>query len=210
MKRLFLLVFTLVFFLDADAQSESNFVSVELPRGVQLQLPKGWWLLGDDYNQIIQTSVEAALDLSGVRLQDGQNTNLIAANSMPRSTYAALRVDSTIPASISLGMFSTITPADVRDLEGEMRRNFQLMLPQQGLQLIEFLGTRIEKISGYPAFVTEYRRTGPKGPVWVQIIHIVTDNQDIRINLSYRESEVALWKPVIGKIRQSISISRWP
>ena len=172
MKRLFLFVFTLLFCLDSDAQSESNFVSVELPRGVQLQLPKGWWLLGDDYNQIIQSSVEAALDLSGVRLQDGQDTNLIAANSMPRSTYAAVRVDSTIPASISLGMFSTITPADVRDLEGEMRRNFQLMLPQQGLQLIEFLGTRIEKISGYPAFVTEYRRTGPKGPVWVQIIHI--------------------------------------
>jgi hypothetical protein len=159
---------------------------------------------------MIQTTVEAALDLSGIGLQDGQETNLIAANSMPRSTYAAVRVDSTIPASIKVAMFSSITPADVRELQGEMRKNLQLMLPQQGLQLIELLDTRIEKISGYPALVTEYRRTGPKGPVWVQINQIVTDSQDIRINLSYRESEVALWKPVIGKIRQSISIARWP
>jgi hypothetical protein len=206
----FLLTFALLWIPVALAQSESNFAPVNLPRGVQLQIPKGWWLLGDDYNQIIQTTVEAALDLSGIGLQGGQETNLIAANSMPRSTYAAVRVDSTIPASIKVAMFSSITPADVRELQGEMRKNLQLMLPQQGLQLIELLDTRIEKISGYPALVTEYRRTGPKGPVWVQINQIVTDSQDIRINLSYRESEVALWKPVIGKIRQSISIARWP
>jgi hypothetical protein len=94
----FLLTFALLWIPVALAQSESNFAPVNLPRGVQLQIPKGWWLLGDDYNRMIQTTVEAALDLSGIGLQDGQETNLLAANSMPRSTYAAVRVDSTIPA----------------------------------------------------------------------------------------------------------------
>jgi hypothetical protein len=192
------------------AQSGSNFAPVTLPRGIELQIPKGWWLLSADHNRLIQTSVEAAMDLSGIGLPDGQETNLIAANSMPRSTYAAVRVDSTIPPSVSPSAFASITAADIRELQTEMRQNLQKLLPLQGNQLIEFFGSRIEKISGHPALVTEYRRTGPKGPVFVQINQVFTSSQEIGINLSYRESEVALWKPVVGKIRQSIVIRRSP
>lgn len=192
------------------AQSGSNFAPVTLQRGIELQIPKGWWLLSADHNRVIQTSVEAAMDLSGIGLPDGQETNLIAANSMPRSTYASVRVDSTIPPSVAPSEFASITAADIRELQTEMRQNLQKLLPLQGNQLIEFFGSRVEKISGHPAIVTEYRRTGPKGPVFVQINQVFTSSQEIRINLSYRESEMALWKPVVGKIRQSIVIRRSP
>ena len=205
-----LILFALLSFQTTYAQSGSNFSPVTLPRGIELQLPKSWWLIGADYKELIDTSVEAAMDLSGLALPDGQETNLIAANSMPRSTYAAVRIDSIIPVSVPPSMFSSFTAADVREFEAEMRKMLQALLPQQGLQLIEFLGSRIDRISGYPALVTEYRRTGPKGPVFVQVNQVFTNTQDIRINLSYRESEVVFWKPVIGKIRQSIIISRWP
>lgn len=206
----FLFLFALLPLQTTYAQSGSNFAPVTLPRGIELQIPKGWWLLSADHNRVIQTSVEAAMDLSGIGLPDGQETNLIAANSMPRSTYAAVRVDSTIPPSVAPSGFASITAADIRELQTEMRQNLQKLLPLQGNQLVEFFGSRIEKISGYPAIVTEYRRTGPKGPVFVQINQVFTSNQEIRINLSYRESEVALWKPVVGKIRQSIVIRRSP
>lgn len=109
-KKLFSLPFTglcplvfafLCFFglfpLEAQSSSNFNFTSVKLPRGIELQIPKGWWLLGADLNRAIETSAEAALDLSGIGLLEGDETNLIAANSMPRSTYAAVRVDSTVP-----------------------------------------------------------------------------------------------------------------
>jgi len=191
-------------------QSSSNFAPIKLPRGIELQIPKGWWLLGADLNRVIQTSAEAAMDLSGIGLPEGNEINLIAANSMPRSTYAAVRVDSTIPPSVVPSEFTSITAADVRELQTVMRQNLQKLLPLQGNQLIEFFGSRIETISDHPAIVTEYRRTGPKGPVFVQINQIFTSSQEIRINLSYRESEVALWKPVVGKIRQSIAVRPWP
>jgi hypothetical protein len=203
-------LFALLPLQTAYAQSGSNFAPIALPRGIELQIPKGWWLLSADHNRIIQTSVEAAMDLSGIGLPDGQETNLIAVNSMPRSTYAAVRVDSTIPPSVAPSAFASITAADIRELQTEMRQNLQKLLPLQGNQLIEFFGSRIEKISGYPAIVTEYRRTGPKGPVFVQINQVFTSGQEIRINLFYRESEVALWKSVVGKIRQSIVIRRFP
>jgi hypothetical protein len=190
--------------------NKSNYAHVILPRGVELQLPKNWWLLGADYIHAIETSAEAVADLSGMDLSGGQETNLIAANSIPKTTYAAVRVDSIIPSSLSPTDFNSITEADVRELKTRMRQNLKKGLSLQGIQLIDFLGTRIEKISGHPTIVTEYRRTGPKGPVFVQINQIYTSSQEIIINLSYRESETALWKPVIGKIRHSIIVKRWP
>ena len=159
---------------------------------------------------MIQTTVEAMMDLSGLGLPDEQETNLIAANSMPRSTYASVRVDSTIPPSVSPAEFASITPAEVRDLQSEMKQYFQNLLPLQGYELIEFVGTPTQKISGYPALVTEYRRSGREGPVLVQINEIFTSSQGIRITLAYRQSETALWKPVIGEISQSIVVRRWP
>ena len=194
----------------AQAQSASHFASVKLPRGIELQIPRGWWLLGADLNRAIQTSGEAALDLSGIGLPEGAETNLISANSMPRSTYATVRVDSTIPPSVSPSQVASSTAADVRELQTEMRHMLEKLLPLQGSQLIEFVGTRIEKVSGHPAIVLEYRRTGPKGSVFVQSNQIFTPSQEIRIILSYRESELGLWKPVLGKIRKSIVIRRWP
>lgn len=208
-QMLFLLTSCFIF-SSAVASNDLNFAPIKLPRGIELQIPKGWRLLGADHNQVIQTSAKAAMAISGIGLPDGQETNLIAANSMPRSTYAAVRVDSTIPPSVAPSEFASITATDVRELQTEMRSNLQKVLSLQGNQLMEFFGSRIEKISGHPAVVTEYRRTDPKGPVFVQINQIFTSSQEIRINLSYRESEVALWKPVVGKIRQSIVIRRQP
>jgi len=197
-------------FVPAATSAESNFVLVKLPRGVHLQIPKGWWLLGKDYNQLLQSTAEAVLDLSGIGLPDGQKTNLIAANSMPRTTYAAVRVDSNIPAFLSPREIQTATAADLKDIGNELRGVLEKMLPLQNNQLLQFYGVRKDSISGHPALVIEYRRSGPKGPVIVQINRVFTDSQEVNINLSYRESEAALWKPVVTKIRQSITLTKWP
>lgn len=192
----------------AAADSVSTFKRVRLPRGVELELPKTWWLLSKEMNQTIETSVEAALDLSGVVVPEGQETNLIAANSMPRSTYAAVRVDSTTPVLMAPADIAAATPEDMRSIEAEMRQMLVKLLPNQGLRMLEFKGVRLERLSGHPVLVTEYKRTGPKGPVLVQINQVFTPTQEVRINLSYRESEGVIWMPVISKIRKSIVIRR--
>lgn len=203
-----LCLFALLPMQAAQAQSPSNFTTVKLPRGIELQIPKGWWLIGAEYNQAIQTSTEAVLELSGIGFAEGIETNLISANSMPRSTYAAVRVDSSIPPSVEPSEFASITAADIRELQTEIHQGLLKALPLQGNQLIDFLGSRVEKISGHPAIVTEYRRTSLKGSVFVQISQIFTASQEIRILLAYRESEAGLWLPVLSKIRQSIVVRR--
>ena len=166
--------------------------------------------MGAEHNQLIDMSAEAAMDLSGIGLPEGNEVNLIAANSMPWSTYAAVRVDSTTPVSGSPSEISNLTAAELQAFQSEMHDGLNKLLPLQGNQLLAFFGVRRETISGHPVLTTEYRRSGPQGPVIVSVIEIFTPSQELRINLSYRESEQAIWKPVIGKIRQSITVRRWP
>lgn len=195
----------LLIFTPAHA-AESNFSLVKLPRGVEVQIPKGWWLVGKDYNRMIQTSVEAAMDLSGIGFDDREEVNLIAANSMPRTTYAALRIDSTIPPSATPREIQNITKTELKELSLGMKQEFEKLLPYQGNQLLDFYGVLIEKISGHPTLVTRYRRSGPNGPVIVEINQIFLADHELRVNLSYREKEKALWLAVIKKIRTTINI----
>jgi hypothetical protein len=185
---------------------ESSFITVKLPRSIQIQIPKGWWLIGEDLNRLIESSAEAVLDLSGLGAPEGKTTNLIAANSMPKTTYAAVRVDSTVPPSVMPNELNSANASDLKELGTEIHLFTKKMLPLQGQQLIDFYGTKLEKISGNPAIVSSYRRTGPKGPVIVQTIKIYTTSQEIGINLSYRESELGIWKPIILKIKKSIKV----
>ena len=90
-----------------------------------------------------------------------------------------------------------------------VKQNPEKGLPLQGNQLLEFLGVRLDKLAGYSAIVTEYRRSGPQGPVWVQLNQVFTERQELSINFSYREPEAEIWKAVVGKMRQSITLKPW-
>ncbi len=203
--RIFFILFLFIYVNPAFGQ-ESSFVTLNLPRSIQIQIPKGWWLIGTDLNRAIETSAEAVFDLSKIEPSEGKTINLIAANSMPKTTYASVRVDSTVPPSVMPNELTSMTASDLKDVESEVRLKLQNILPLQGQNLIDFYGVKLETISGFPAFVTHYRRTGPKGPVIVQTLKIYTNTQEIGINLSYRELEKGLWMPVILKIRNSIRV----
>ena len=192
------------------ADNDSNFISVTLSRGIQFKVPKGWWVYGAEDKVLIKTKIETAIDSSNIGVADQQSKNLIAINSLPTSTYASVRVDSEIPPSMTESEFSSLTSADIQEYKTAMRQNLHEELTLQGYKFLDMLGVRTEKISGYPAIITDYRRSGPKGPVIVQLNMIITPKQVIGFILSYRESEKALWKPVIGKIRKSIVVKPWP
>jgi len=190
-----------------EGYARSNFTEVKLPRGVTMELPNGWWLLGDELNRAIDTAAESALDLSGIELPPREEVVLIAANSMPRSTYAAVRVTSATPPSFSDAELASLTQDDMPLLQAEMTKMLVPVLAQQGLQILGPITVQVGTLAGHVALVTEYERSGPKGPVWVQISQISSGQQEIKVNLSYRESEAAIWRPIVRKIRNSISVS---
>jgi hypothetical protein len=180
----------------------SHFILVRLPRGIELQLPRGWWVLGSELMGAIDTALVAALDLSSTQTRLDKRVSLLAANSMPPSTYAGIRVNAMPPLLTSEELASIASGSGTASTNAQAA--IKAALQQQDKQLLEFSEIRLDTISGLPALVIEYRRSGPKGSVRVQINRIVTPTQEVSISLYYRESEAAIWKPVIGKIRRTI------
>lgn len=146
----------------------------------------------------------AGLDLRGVSLDEEDETVLIAANSMPRVTYAALRVTRVRPPIGDPNEIRQLSRQDQIQFSQMIEAELRQSLPMQGLTYLESTAVQIEEIGGWPAIVFSYRRSGLKGPVSVQIIQIARRTDSLRINLSFRESEQVLWMPVIARIKQSI------
>jgi hypothetical protein len=171
--------------------SESDFVTVRLPFQVAIDIPRDWWVLNDAINQLIRTSRDAALDLRGIATSDEDETVLIAANSWPPQTYGALRVTRGQPPLAVPEEILGLTRAELAQLRGDFETEMRQLLSLQGLTFLETTGMEIEEIGGWPSIVFSYRRSGPKGPVFVQLIQVVRKQDFLRINLSYREGERA-------------------
>lgn len=191
---------------EATAMPDSHFVVASLPRGVRIEVPRDWGLLSEEQLRLIGTSVEASLDLTGLSSDSDGEVNLLTANTMSRSTYAAVRVDSLAPPTVSPDVLSALSDADIKGLQPQMRSVLERGLTEHGLEIEHYFGTRREQISGYPALVTDYRRNGPHGPVIVRLVQLYTPTQEVSVNLSYRESEKVLWMPVINKMYRSLDI----
>ena len=128
--------------------AESYFSLVKLPRGVEVEVPKGWWLLGKDYNRVIETSVEAIMDLSGYELDNDKTVNLIAASSTPLTTYASLRIDSITPPSVTPEEVISLSKSDVNEFSASMEQELSRVLPLQGNKMLDFYGSSAEQIDG--------------------------------------------------------------
>jgi len=186
--------------------AESLFIKVKLPHSFTIDLPSNWWAIGKDLDQVLATTVQACLDLSGFEVGKGEDVNLIAANAMPRSMYASVRIDVSYPATIAPSELTHLSAAEVSELGRETLPMLKKGAQMQGNPLIQFYGMTKSTIGKHPMLSTRYKRGGPKGPVIVEALQILLTNKTFNVNLAYRESERAIWKPVIERIKASILI----
>ena len=65
---------------------------------------------------------------------------------------------------------------------------------------------RIEKVKNYRVLVIPYVRVGANGvsPWQVTQYKIPTPNQLIEITLSHRQSDAAVWRPILEKVKRSV------
>jgi hypothetical protein len=176
-----------------------------LPLGVSLEAPKNWWVLDEHYNATIETAVEAGLNLAGVDLPAGKTVTVFRANSMPKTTYAAISVE-VADSELDETALRNASSKELEEIADEIKKTLPTWLAINNFELIEFSGVRREFVNKYPALVIEYKRSGIRGPVVVLMTWFHLKDKQVRLNLSYRESEERLWKPIIEYVRQSLSV----
>jgi len=209
-----LIVVTLISSEEAQSQvakaDSSNFVLMSLPRGVEILVPRGWKVFGQQWTDAFKASAETGLNLAGIELPSGKQVVLFAANSVPSGTFASIRISSVMPPSMSVAEIASLTPTDLRQLRAESLSMWQQTLATQKASLISLHAVTVQTLAGHQALITEYRRSSglASSPVKVQVNQIFTPTQEIMLTLSYREDEASLWLPVLSKIRASLRLSR--
>jgi hypothetical protein len=185
----------------------SHFKMVKLPHGMIMELPKSWWLIGKDLNELMETKAQAALDLSGIEILPGTNTELITANSMPRSTYASARVTFSTPPIGTPEEVAGLSPSDLKEM-GEQTHDLMRRLAQkEGHQILDFYGCTLATVGGSPAILNHYKRTGPHGNVLVWAYQIARPEGTVNLTMSYREAEAVLWRLILERIEKSVKFA---
>lgn len=137
----------------ASNSPQSSFVNVQLPFEVSIDLPRNWWILNETMNNLIHTTRDAVLDLRGISIKDDEESLLIAANSWPPITYAALRVTrvySPLGDSNEIRHLGSTDLSNLRDMfEAELMESLEI----QGLQYIRTVDIHIEEIDESPAII---------------------------------------------------------
>lgn len=185
--------------------SESNYVTVPLPQGVSLQLPKNWTVLTAHQRVTLDAALEAILEK--LEVEGPRSTMPFAANYYDANDRVAIifNVRYVSDATLTQAEASTFTPQEIAELGETVRQQVSKEIPETGNTLIEWRGTRKATINGLTAFVNEYRRSSPqKVPFRAQLVQIFNGSNSFEITLSYREGQDGLLVPIVGKVIGSI------
>ena len=186
---------------------DTNFATLSLPYGVKVDVPKNWWILSGDINKTIETAGEAAVNLAGIEVPTGRKVNLFRANSMPKTTYAGISVYAN-DSDFSEKDLRSAGATELAELTPKLQEMMNRALSQGNLSVSEFDPVQKAEVSGHPALLVSYKRTGPRGPVIVRMTRLILGPKEISLNLSYNESETVLWKAIIGYMEKSLRIDK--
>lgn len=199
--------FVLSFFI-AHAVFASEFVTHELPEGVKIETPGHWKVLSKDMRKNIRAATEAMAEQGNVPLR--KTTNVFHVNATPDPTGAIVRVTIGPPVESLAASVRGLSHNDLVELQRKFETQLRAVQNLGGPELLESFLPRIEPISGIPSVAWSYRRRSITGQgTWhVTQYKVPTPSMLLELTLSCRESDSAIWKPILNKVRQSVSIPR--
>jgi hypothetical protein len=183
-----------------------NFVSVQLPRNVSIQLPKNWLVLSGNQRITLDSAVESRLDLSGIR-SDG-SIFPFAANLLDEAgkTIGMVNVRFYPDLAITQDDVKTALPSDIADLDMELRNQLQASMAAISPNLILWEGTRLVERNGIATFVSEYTRSSAlaSGHFRVRLVRVFAAERSFTLTVSYYEPAGHLLKPIADRIISSL------
>lgn len=193
----------------AHAQTNENkFVTLRFPHGITMDAPRSWRAVSADENEVVLTALQATLDLTGIKRTEKQSVTLLKANPKLQQLYAYVKLSEKTGEFMDQKASEITSEAELKKIDETWLADVKKMNQLTGMKIVEWKGTRKEKINGKWAIVTEYRREDREGhgPVWCQINAIHLRDRCVTLTLSFREREEVVLKPVILRMRSSLKI----
>lgn len=186
--------------------TDYTYKRMQLSHGISIEMPWHWTVLPEDFRKNLAASSQAMQDNAGIESVPGQKKGLLAVNATPTPTGAMIRVSVTEPPDYTQSDLAKATPRELKEVEREVLLAFKKMEASGGPVIIEMQSVQIEPFKNYRALAIRYVRKSVNGPSPWQVTQykIPVDNRLIELTLSYRQSDSAIWRPILERVKRSV------
>jgi len=188
--------------------SSDNFVKVNLPKGVSIEIPKNWVVLSGNQRITLDSAVESRLDLSGIEQEESKLQFAANYYDDKRNTLGILNIRYYPQLDITQEDVRTATLQDVEEIDPALKESIIKSAKAFGMTVTSWNGTQKTIINGITVFLTEYRRNSQKGggEFRVRLVRVLSGNKSFTLTVSYHEDASFLLKPITDKIINSLNL----
>jgi len=191
-----------------DAHAKSNFVTISLPNGFSIAIPRNWAVLSNDEMITLDTTVESKLDLSNLpKMASG--LGFVAGYSADTGDRAKVNVRYYPDMKVTQDVVRQANPEDIRQFDNTLKQSIYGAAKIAGATILSWSGTRKQTFGEHIALVTEYRRppnSGEQGSFNVRLIRILDGSRSVTLTVSYNEVYAVIFKPICDRIISSLKI----
>ena len=188
------------------ADAGSNFVPIDLPHGVRIELPSNWTAYSNSKRTTLAAFTQAQVERLNSREPEVEMpfaASLYDDDGLVSATMS-IRYYPALPLSQNDAAGST--GQDLIELDEALRRTVIPGAESGGQRVLAWRGTRKATINGVTAFVSEYRVSAPKGgPFAVRLVRVYNLKNSFTLILSYREGN-ALLEPIVDRVVRTMQV----
>lgn len=201
-----LLVFVFVFAHAFTVSAADNYVPIELPHDVRIDLPRNWKVISRNQRITLDSSVQARTESIGV-FNASSDLNF-GANLYDEAGKTAALVNIRYYPDLETTQEDarSATDADVQYLDSVLRSSIAKNGQTFGYSILKWLGTSQRTLNGNVAFITEYERSplNNNGNSRVRLVRFFNGRASFTITVSYRAGQEYLLRPICDRIISSI------
>ena len=188
-----------------DAPEKSQFVSTKLPGGMTLDIPKGWSFTGPDQKQILQTYAQSIWDLT--KIPYGRAGMLLGATAPPDTGYFSVTIVIEYRKTATQQDVKQIPSSQLPSLDKQNRDDIEAGSPLNGLKILSWEGTTVERVGSTTAIIKRYTYQLPgQKPRRMENCQIFLGDRMMSLILQNGEQTLIPAKPIFERIKSSVKI----
>jgi hypothetical protein len=194
------------------ARATGDFVTISLPKGVSIELPRDWVVLSNKQRVTLDTFVESGLDLSGIDQPDSDLS--FAANYYDEGGDIIGKVNVRYYPQIKLSQADAIgmTNQDLQELDAAIKQGMIGGMKALGMPVTSWRGTSKRELNGITAFITDYHRESARdsSDFRVRLARVFAEDKSFTLTASYSESAARILGPITDRIIDSLNLASFP
>ncbi len=206
MQKIILLLVSLAMPLHAqDTPEKSQFVPTKLPGGISLDVPKGWSFTGPDQKRSFQTYAQSLWDLTKVPY--GRAGMLLGATAPSDAGYMSLTVVLEYRTVGTQAELKQISAAQLQSLDKQNRQDLEAESPHNGLKILSWEGTTVERVGSATAMIKRYTYKLPdENTRHMENCGFFLGDRLISLLLQQGEHTLIPARPIFERIKSSVKI----